>query len=80
MPGDHRVRADGSWRAIRIIAHVHRAYRQSTRITGVLIAVLGLGIVVSTLVRGGGPFALGVVVGTAFVLLGAGRAYLASER
>ena len=35
--------------------------------------------IVSTLVRGGGPLALGVVVGVAFALLGAARVFLASR-
>jgi hypothetical protein len=41
--------------------------------------VLGVAILISTLVRGGGPLALGVVVGVAFALLGAGRVFLASR-
>jgi hypothetical protein len=59
---------------------VQRAYRQSTRLFGFLISGLGVAILVSTVARGGGPLALGVIVGVAFILLGAGRAYLASER
>ena len=59
---------------------VQRAYRQSTRLLGFLIAGLGVAILVSTLVRGGGPLALGVIVGIAFVLVGLGRAYLAGVR
>ena len=42
--------------------------------------VLGVAILVSTLARGGGPLALGVLVGAAFALLGAGRVYLARDR
>jgi hypothetical protein len=56
---------------------VERAYRQSTRLLGALICILGLVLVATTVARGGGPLALGVIVGVAFVLLGAGRAYLA---
>jgi hypothetical protein len=59
---------------------VERAYRQSTRVTGAAILVLGIAMVVSTLARGGGPLALGVVVGVAFALLGAGRVLLATRR
>ena len=36
--------------------------------------------VVSALARGGGPLALGVVLGTMLALLGAGRVWLASAR
>ena len=79
MSRHHRIRADEPRTAL-IIPPVQQAYRQSTRILGALICVLGVGILVATLARGGGPLALGVVVGAAFALLGAGRVYLARER
>ena len=41
------------------------------------MVVLGMAMIVSTIIRGGGPLAYGVVVGIAFSLLGAGRLYLA---
>lgn len=53
------------------------AYLTTQRLLGGLLCVVGLGMVVTTLVRGGGPFALGVVVGLSFALLGAGRVWLA---
>jgi uncharacterized membrane protein YccC len=56
---------------------VERAYRHSTRALGSVICLLGVAMVVSTLARGGGPFAVGVVVGAAFAVLGAARVYLA---
>ena len=59
---------------------MHRAYRQSTRVLGAAICGLGVAMIVTTLVRGGGGLALGIVVGAAFVLLGAGRLYLAGDR
>jgi hypothetical protein len=59
---------------------VHRAYRQSTRVFAAAICGLGLAMIVTTLARGGGALALGVVVGVAFVALGAGRLYLAGDR
>jgi len=46
------------------------------RVFGVLMILLGVGLVASTLARGGGPLALGVVLGTLFVALGAGRLLL----
>ena len=58
---------------------MERTYRQSTRVLGTALFVLGVAMIVSTLVRGGGPLALGVVAGAAFVLLGAARVYLASR-
>jgi uncharacterized membrane protein YccC len=63
--------------ARRNIARVQRAYHRFTRAAGLLIAALGVVMVVTTLARGGGPLALGVVVGVAFTLFGAGRLYLA---
>jgi drug/metabolite transporter (DMT)-like permease len=56
---------------------VERAYNQSTRLMGALIAVLGVAMVVTTLARGGGPLALGVVLGVLFAILGSARVYLA---
>ena len=59
---------------------MHRAYRQSTRVFAATICGLGVAMIVTTLARGGGGLALGVVVGAAFVVLGAGRLYLAGDR
>jgi hypothetical protein len=58
---------------------VERAYRESTRVLGALVLVLGLAIVVTTLVRGGGAMATGVVVGVALAAFGGARLYLASR-
>jgi hypothetical protein len=41
------------------------------------LLVLGVVMVVSTLARGGGALALGIVVGTLLMLLGAARLWLA---
>jgi drug/metabolite transporter (DMT)-like permease len=59
---------------------VERVYHQSTRLFGSLIAVLGVVMVVTTLARGGGPLALGVVLGVLFAVLGSARVYLAGPR
>ena len=56
-----------------------RAYRQFTRITGILIAILGVLMVALTIGRGGGPLALGVLVGAGLALFGAGRVLLARD-
>lgn len=58
---------------------MERAYRQSTRVLGSLIAALGIAMVAVTLAGGGGPLALGVVLGVLLTLLGAGRAFLAGR-
>jgi hypothetical protein len=58
---------------------VQRAYRESTRAVGAVICVLGIAMVVITLARGGGPLALGVVLGVIFALLGALRVVIANR-
>lgn len=47
-----------------------------TRILAPLIALLGVAIIVRTLVAGGGPLSIGVLLGVIFVAIGAGRYYL----
>ena len=59
---------------------MHRAYRQSTRLFALAVCGLGIAMIVMTIVRGGGPFAFGVVLGAAFVAIGASRLYLAADR
>lgn len=56
---------------------MRRAYSESAKVLGALLVVLGAVMVVSALARGGGPLALGVVLGVLFVLLGAARLKLA---
>ena len=53
------------------------AYATTQRALSVLLCVVGLAMVVSTLARGGGPLAIGVIVGVLFALLGAARVWLA---
>ena len=52
---------------------VHRA---ATRTTSALLLALGVAMVVSTIARGGGPFALGIVLGLLFAAAGGGRLYV----
>jgi hypothetical protein len=59
---------------------VRSAYRHSTRLFGAMTCALGAVLIVATLVRGGGPLALGVVVGAGFLVIGAGRLYLLSQQ
>jgi hypothetical protein len=59
---------------------VHRAYLASTRVLSSLLVLVGVAMVVSALVRGGGALALGVVLGAMLALLGAGRLWLARGR
>jgi hypothetical protein len=42
-----------------------------------VILLIGIVLLISTVVGGGGPLAVGVLLGVLFVLAGAGRLYLA---
>jgi hypothetical protein len=55
---------------------MQRAYIGSARVLSVLLLLLGLVLIVSTLGRGGGVAAVGVLIGVCFVLAGAGRLWL----
>ena len=59
---------------------VEQAYRHSTRVLGVALLLLGATLVVLTIARGGGPLALGVILGLALAGIGGGRALLARPR
>ena len=59
---------------------MHGAYRQSTRLFAVVVCGLGIAMIVTTLIRGGGPLALGVIAGVGFVAMGAARFDLASQQ
>jgi len=56
---------------------VQRAYHHSTRALSALLLVVGAALIVSTLARGGGPLAVGVVGGAMLLAIGAGRLALA---
>jgi hypothetical protein len=51
-----------------------------TRLTSILLVLIGIAIVARTIAEGGGPVALGVILGVLFVAAGAGRLYLQRER
>ncbi len=51
-------------------------HRSSTRVLSAAMLLLGLAMIVSTLSRGGGPLAIGLVMGVLFVLAGAGRLFV----
>jgi len=50
--------------------------RTSTRALSAVMIALGVVVLVSTLARGGGPFAVGVIFGVLFVAAGGARLYL----
>ena len=59
---------------MQLVGAVHR---HLSRALSALLLVVGLAVVVSALARGGGPLSVGVVIGLALALLGAGRLLLA---
>jgi hypothetical protein len=58
---------------------VERAYRNSTRALGLALVIIGVALVVTTLARGGGPLATGVVLGVGLAGFGGARLYLAAH-
>ena len=50
-------------------------HRLATLVLSAAMAVLGIAIIVVTLANGGGPFALGILLGVLFTAAGAGRLY-----
>lgn len=57
-----------------------RAYFTSQQLLSGLLSLVGAAMVISTLARGGGPLALGVIVGVLFTALGLARLWLARTR
>ena len=54
--------------------------RYATHVLSALMFVLGLAIVVRTLAAGGGPLAVGLVMGLLLMAAGAGRLYVERRR
>ena len=52
----------------------------ATRVLSVMMVVLGAAILVTTIARGGGPLAVGTLLGVLFVAAGLGRLYVERER
>jgi uncharacterized membrane protein YadS len=57
--------------------HIHRA---STRVLALAMIALGVALIVRTLTVGGGPLALGVVLGVLFAAAGGARLYLQTRQ
>jgi uncharacterized membrane protein len=56
---------------------MRRAYTTSTQVLSAILVLIGIAMVVSALAGGGGPLALGVVLGIGLMAVGAGRLWLA---
>jgi hypothetical protein len=52
----------------------------ATHVLSALMVLIGIAIVVRTLAEGGGPAAIGLLVGVLFVAAGAGRLYVERRR
>ena len=59
---------------------MERVLAASGLVLGTVLCLLGIAMVVTTIARGGGPLAFGVVVGVLFTGAGAGRLYVAGVR
>lgn len=54
-------------------------YRQAVRVFSLTFVAIGLVVLAVTLANGGGPASVGVLMGIAFVAVGAGRLWIASR-
>jgi hypothetical protein len=55
-------------------------HRDATRLLSGVMVVLGVAILVSTIARGGGPLATGILLGVLFLAAGVGRLYVERAR
>jgi len=51
-------------------------HRASTRVMSTVLVVIGIVMIISTLARGGGALAYGLLLGVLFIAAGLGRLYL----
>lgn len=54
-------------------------YQRSVRALSIVFLALGLTLLATTLAAGGGPVSVGVLLGLAFLAVGAGRLWLAAR-
>lgn len=54
-------------------------YQRSVRGLSIVFLALGLALLATTLANGGGPASVGVLIGVAFLAVGAGRLWLAAR-
>ena len=59
---------------------VRQVYSASTLLLSALIALIGVVMLISTLVRGGGPLSQGFLVGGLFLAAGIGRITIARRK
>lgn len=61
------------------MASPERIYRGSVRAFSIVMVVLGLAILVTAVANGGGPASVGVLIGVAFVAVGAARLWMSAR-
>jgi hypothetical protein len=61
------------------MASPERIYRGSVRLFSLAFVALGLILLVTTLVNGGGPLSIGFLLGVAFLAVGVGRLWIAAR-
>jgi hypothetical protein len=61
------------------MASPERIYRGSVRAFSLVFVALGLVLLVSTVANGGGVLSVGVLLGLAFLAVGAGRLWIATR-
>ena len=54
-------------------------HRGATRLLSLAMVGLGVAMIVTTVARGGGPLALGLILGLLFIAAGAGRLYFSGR-
>lgn len=53
-----------------------QVHRGSTAVLSAAMVVIGVVLLVSTIIRGGGPISVGVIFGALFIAAGLGRLYV----
>jgi hypothetical protein len=61
------------------MASPERIYRGSIRLFSLVFVVLGLGLLVTTFAKGGGPLSVGTLLGVAFLAVGVGRLWISAR-
>jgi hypothetical protein len=61
------------------MASPERIYRGSIRAFSFVFVALGLALLASTVVNGGGPLSVGTLLGAVFVAVGAGRLWISAR-
>jgi hypothetical protein len=56
-----------------------RAYHGAIKVSSLTFAVIGVVLLVVTLANGGGPLAIGFLMGILFLVVGVGRYWIASR-